>query len=146
MVYNVVFVSAIQPCESAISVHESSPFWASLQPSVLSHFSRLLQSTGLNSLLYSNFLLAICFRFHINSHSYNSLFLLLHSIYDWMFNCFANHSLTNGHTGYFQFFCLCVSEHMSKYFYGTEMELLVKGYVLVSLMDTAKWPSENTTQ
>ena len=63
-----------------------------------------------------------------------------------MFNCFVNHSLTDGHIGYFQFFSLYVSEHMSKYFYVAEMELLVKGYVLVSLMDTAKWSSKNTAQ
>ena len=63
--------------------------------------------------------------FHISLYSYNSLFLLLHSIHDWMYNHLVNHSLTDGHIGYFQFFSLCVSGHMSKYFYGIEMELFV---------------------
>ena len=63
-----------------------------------------------------------------------------------MFNSFVNHSLTDDDIGYFQFFSLCVSEHMSKYFCVAEMELLLKGYVLVSLMDTAKWSSKNTAQ
>ena len=55
LLYNVVLVSALQQCESAISVHASPPSWTSLPPPALSHPSWLSQSTRLSSLSHSNF-------------------------------------------------------------------------------------------
>ena len=57
--YNVL-ISAIQQCESLISIHMSPPSWTSFPPSAPSHFSRMLQSTRLSSMCYtSNFPLAV---------------------------------------------------------------------------------------
>ena len=55
MPYKVVFVSATQQCESAISVHMPPPSWAS-------HPSRL-SLTELSSLVLYNFPLAIYFTY-----------------------------------------------------------------------------------
>ena len=57
--YNVL-ISAIQQCESLISIHMSPPSWTSFPPSAPSHFSRMLQSTRLSSMCYtSNFPLPV---------------------------------------------------------------------------------------
>ena len=71
MLYKVVFVSAIQQCESAVSIHMSPPSWAS-------HPSRLSLTKLSSFVLYSNFPLAICFTSDQISHSFVSDSLRLH--------------------------------------------------------------------
>ena len=76
--YNVVLVSAIQQCESALSVPMSPPSWISLPPSTPSRLSRPSQRTRVISALYSNFPWVIYFargsgRGHGNPLQYSCL-------------------------------------------------------------------------
>ena len=53
LLYNAVFVSAIRQHKSTVTIHIFPPSQASLPPTTLHHPSRLLQSTGLSSLCYT---------------------------------------------------------------------------------------------
>ena len=76
LLYNSLLFFAICQHKSAIGIHMSPTSWTSLQPSTLSHPSRLSQSTGLRFLCHT-----------ANSHQISILHMVIY-----MFLCFTLNS------------------------------------------------------